>query len=80
MFLYTYTSLSDGERRRILQKDRIAENLHPVKQTSRLLNHIEKVLADDLQIDTTYAATLDAIGFVVAGEVDGPVNQNEARE
>jgi hypothetical protein len=55
---HTYTSLPDDERPRILRKYGIAENLHPVKQTSLLLNHIEKVLADDIQMDTTYAATL----------------------
>ena len=55
---HTYRSLPDDGRRRIQRKYGIAENLHPVKQTSLFLNNIEKVLADDIRIDTTYAVTL----------------------
>ena len=74
----TYKSLSDVEKRKIMKKYGIAEELHVGAQTSILLSNIEAVLADDIKLDETYAATLVKYHGIVKLFLDFYVSMRES--
>jgi hypothetical protein len=76
----TYKSLSDDKKPKIMKKYGISEELHMGGQTSILLTNIEEVLADDIKIDETYAATLIKYHSIVKLFLDFYVSMRESNK
>jgi hypothetical protein len=81
LLLYTtYKSLPDDQKRKIMEKYSIPDGLHVGSQTSILLSNIEQVLADDIKIDGTYAATLIKYHSIVKLFLDFYVSMRESNK